>query len=117
MNAAVSDWLTGGTSLTLWAVGRELRVDTSGVQVMATRWGASAGDVHQTAAPTGLGLSCQASAAAVDAAHVDVAAFTAGLAARVGELAAGVIQANTNYRVQDAVSSTTLAGLRSVVSE
>ncbi|HZC10746.1 MAG TPA: hypothetical protein VE485_12070, partial [Mycobacterium sp.] len=60
-----------------------LRVDTAGVQTMAARWGASVGDLDDTVAPAGLGLSCQVSAAAVNAAHVDVAAFTSGLAARV----------------------------------
>ena len=62
-------------------------MDTAGVQAMATRWSASVGDLNETVAPTGLGLSCQTSAAAVHAAHVDVAAFTAGLASRVGERA------------------------------
>ena len=79
---------------TLRPVEQELRVDTAGVHAMATRWGASVGDLNETVAPTGLGLSCQTSAAAVDAAHVDVAAFTAGLAARVGERASGVVQAD-----------------------
>jgi hypothetical protein len=52
---------------------RQLRVDTAGVHAMATRWGAAAGDLHEVVAPTGLGLSCQTSAAAVDAAHAAVA--------------------------------------------
>jgi hypothetical protein len=88
-----------------------LRVDTAGVQAMATRWGASVGDLDETVAPTGLGLSCQASAAAVNAAHADVAAFTAGLAARVGERATGVAQADTSYRAQEASSAAALAAL------
>ena len=88
-----------------------LRVDTVGVQAMATRWGASAGDLNQTVAPTGLGLSCQTSAAAVKAAHVDVAAFTGGLAARVNERATGVTHADTSYRAQEASSAAALAAL------
>ncbi len=89
-------------------MGQELRVDTAGVQAMATRWGASVGDLNETVAPTGLGLSCQTSAAAVDAAHVDVAAFTAALAARVGDRAAGVDQADTSYLAQEAASTAAL---------
>jgi hypothetical protein len=92
-------------------MGRELRVDTASVQAMATRWGASVGDLHQAVAPTGLGLSCQTSAAAVDAAHVDVAAFTAGLAARVGDRATGVLQADTSYLAQEAASTTAVAAV------
>jgi hypothetical protein len=103
---------------TLRPVGQELRVDTAGVQAMATRWGASVGDLNETAAPTGLGLSCQTSAAAVNAAHVDVAAFTAGLAARVGERATGVVQAHTSYLGQEAASTAAVAAVfQPVISE
>ena len=56
----------------------------------------------EMAAPTGLGLSCQTSAAAVEAAHGEVAAFTAGLASRIGERATGVVEDNTSYLAQDA---------------
>jgi hypothetical protein len=96
---------------TLWPVEQELRVDTAGVHAMAARWGASVGDLNETAAPTGLGLSCQTSAAAVNAAHVDVAAFTAGLAARVGERATGVVQAHTSYLGQEAASTAAVAAV------
>jgi hypothetical protein len=92
-------------------MGQELRVDTAGVHAMATRWGASVSDLDETVAPTGLGLSCQTSAAAVDAAHVDVAAFTAGLAARVGQRASGVTQADTSYLAQEAASTTAVAAV------
>jgi hypothetical protein len=92
-------------------VEQTLRVDTAGVQAMAARWGASVGDLNETAAPTGLGLSCQASAAAVDAAHVDVAAFTSGLAARVGQRATGVVQADTSYLAQEAASTAAVAAV------
>ncbi len=47
---------------------------------MATRWGASAGELSATPAPAGLGLSCQPSAAAVNAAHAEITAFTTALA-------------------------------------
>jgi hypothetical protein len=90
-------------------VEQELRVDTAGVQAMATRWDASVGDLNGTAAPTGLGLSCQTSAAAVTAAHVDVTAFTTGFAARVGERASGAVQADLSYLFQEATSTAAVA--------
>ena len=80
-------------------------MDTAGVHAMATRWGTSVSDLHELVAPTGLGLSYQTSAAAFTAAHVDVLAFTAGLAARVGEHATGVVQADTSYLAQEATST------------
>jgi hypothetical protein len=92
-------------------MGQELRVDTAGVRAMAMRWGASVGDLEETVAPTGLGLSCQTSAAAVDAAHADVATFTAGLAARVGDRATSVVQADTSYLSQEATSATAVAAV------
>ena len=96
---------------TLRPVGQELSVDTAGVHAMATRWGASVDDLHETVAPTGLGLSCQTRAAAVNAAHVDVTAFTAGLAARVGERASGVVQADLSYLAQEADSRAAVAAV------
>jgi hypothetical protein len=78
---------------------------------MATRWGAAVGDLGETVAPTGLGLSCQASAAAIDAAHVDVATFTAGLASRVGEHASGVVGGTTCYLAQEAASTAAVAAV------
>jgi hypothetical protein len=92
-------------------VQQELRVDTAGVQAMAARWSASAGDLHEVTAPTGRGLSCQTSAAAVDAAHVDVAAFIAALASRVGGRATGVVGDTTSYLAQEAVSTAALAAI------
>jgi hypothetical protein len=96
---------------TLRPVGQELRVDTAGMHAMAARWGASVGDLNGTAAPTGLGLSCQTSAAAVNTAHVDVTAFTAGLAARVGDRASGVVQADLSYLFQEAASTAAVAAV------
>ncbi|WP_428342352.1 hypothetical protein [Mycobacterium sp.] len=92
-------------------MGQELRVDTAGVHAMATRWGAVTGDLREVAAPTGLGLSCQASAAAVDAAHVDVAAFTSALASRVGDRATGVVGDTTSYLAQEAASTAAVAAV------
>lgn len=91
-------------------------MDTAGVQAMAMRWGALVGDLGQTAAPADVGLSCQNSAAAVNAAHVEVATFTAGLAARMGVHASGVAQADIRYRAQEAASATALAAVASPVT-
>ncbi|MEY8015691.1 hypothetical protein [Mycobacterium servetii] len=90
-----------------------LRVDSAGVQVMAGRWGATAGDLEETTAPVGLGLSSQASAAAVNAAHADVAAFTAGLAARICVRAVHVAEADSRYVANEADSAHELAALAS----
>jgi hypothetical protein len=92
-------------------VGQELQVDTADVHAMVTRWGVSVGDLNETVAPTSLGLSCQTSAAAVNAAHVDVAAFTDGLAARVGHRASGVVRADLSYLFQEAASTATVAAV------
>ena len=76
---------------------------------MASRWGASVGDLELTMGSRELGLSCQASAAAVNAAHADVAVFTAGLAARVGVRATHVAEAGTRYLANDADSANQMA--------
>jgi hypothetical protein len=96
---------------TLWPVEQELRVDTAGVHAMAARWGASVDDLNETVAPVGPVLSCQTSAAAVNAAHVEVTAFTAGLAARVGDRASGVVQADLSYVFQEAASTAAVAAV------
>ncbi|WAC90196.1 hypothetical protein [Mycobacterium sp. Aquia_213] len=88
-----------------------LRVDTAGVQAMATRWDAAVGELTSTAAPAGVGLSCQVSASAVNAAHADVAAFTAGLAARVGTRVSGVTAADAGYLANEAESAAEAAAV------
>lgn len=88
-----------------------MRMDTAAAQAMATRWGASVRDLAETVAPAGLGLSCQTSAAAVNSAHLDVAAFAAGLAARVGERVTGVAQADASYLAQEAASAAALTAV------
>jgi hypothetical protein len=90
---------------------QQLRVDTAAVHAMATRWGASVGDLAAAVAPAGLGLSCQASAAAVSAAHVDVTAFTAALAARVASRATHVVEADSRYIANEAGSANELAAV------
>ena len=72
---------------------------------MATRWSALAGDLGETVAPPGLGLSCQPSACAVTAAHGDVAVFTTGLAARVGTRAAAAAEADHRYASGEVASA------------
>ena len=82
----------------------QLRVPTAALPAVAARWGTSAGELTETAAPAGLGLSSQPSAAAVNAAHADVAIFTADLAARVDMRAQHVTDANTHYIAHDSHS-------------
>lgn len=89
----------------------ELRVDTAAVLAMANRWGVSVGELDETEAPAGLGLSCQASAAAVNAAHADVTAFTAALAGQVESRATHVAVANADYIANEADSAAKLAAV------
>ena len=86
-----------------------LRVDTSGVQPMAIRWGALASELNVTAAPAGSGLSCQASTASVSAARADITVFTAALAARVGACATHVAEADAPYIANETRSANMLA--------
>jgi hypothetical protein len=105
------DWPGRAGMPRLRPVEQVLRVDTAGVHAMAARWGGHVDDLGGVAVPTGLGLSCQASAAAVEAAHGDVAAFTAGLASRVGERATGVVQDATSYLAQETASTAAVAAI------
>jgi hypothetical protein len=72
---------------------------------MAARWGASVGELNTLAAPSGLGLSYQASAAAVDAAHAAIATFTATLSTRVGTRETHVSGAASRYVANEADSA------------
>lgn len=65
-----------------------LRVDTAGLQAIASRWRAFTGDLNG-GGESGLvpGLLCQPTAAAMNAGHADV---TAGTAVLAGRLLAGV---------------------------
>jgi hypothetical protein len=60
------------------------------------------GELKAVAAPSGPGLSYQASAAAVDAAHADVATFTAPLSTRVRTRATHVSEADSRYVANEA---------------
>ncbi len=81
---------------------QQLRVDTAAARAMAGRWAASVGELNATVAPVGLGLSCQPSAAAVNAAHADIAAFTAGFAARLGSHSIRIGEADASYLANEA---------------
>lgn len=91
-----------------------LRVDIADVRAMAARWAASVGELDATGAPEIAGLSCQASAAAVDAAHTDVSTFLASLAARVGTHSTNVGVAGAGYLANevDAVGQMTAVAPR-----
>lgn len=81
------------------------------MQAMGARWAALAGGLDVSAAPVGLGLLCQASAAAVDVAHADVAAFTGALAGRVGGHATHVGEADAGYQANEADAANAMAAV------
>jgi hypothetical protein len=89
-------------------VQQTLRVDTAGVRAMASRWDASAGELHAVTAPVDAGSSCQPSAAAVNAAHAEVTAVTEALAARVDIRATYVAQADARYIANETHSANEL---------
>jgi len=116
VNSGVTGWWVMCVP-TLRRMGQELRVDIADVHDMAAQWGVSAAGLDKPVAPTGLGLACQTSAAAVDFAHINVAAFTARLAARIGERAMRVTQVDTNYLTQEAFSAAAVTALDPLDSE
>lgn len=78
---------------------------------MASRWNDSAGELAEAVAPAGRQVPSQPSAAAVDAAHADIGAFTAELATRVNTRAKHVADAETNYVANEAHSADELAAM------
>jgi hypothetical protein len=87
-----------------------LHVDTDAVQVMASRWRALARDLGSGCEPgTGWGLPHQASAAAMNAGHVDVTAGTAVLAARLLDEATRVAATDTRFAANESDSAARLA--------
>lgn len=86
-------------------------MDTAVLQGMATRWGAAADELNATLAPAGLGFSCQASAAAVNAAHAEISAFTAALAARVGTHSTQIGEADAGYLANEAESANEMSAV------
>ena len=89
----------------------QVRVDTAAVHTMASGWGALVSELNGSAGPAGLGLSWQASAAAVTVAHAATAAFTQALAAQVQSRASQVVDADTSYLANEASSANELGGL------
>lgn len=79
-----------------------VRVDTAGLQAMASRWEASAGELQASIAPVAPGCSCQASAAAVNVAHTEAIAFTTALAGRIQTHATRVTEADGRYSFDEA---------------
>jgi alkyl hydroperoxide reductase subunit AhpF len=108
VQTAVTGWQVMSLPM-LWPVVQTFRVASAGVQEMVARWGASAGELAETVAPAESLFSRQVSAVAVNAAHVDVAAFTAGLAARIGVRTTDVADVDAGYVAQEAASVTALA--------
>lgn len=76
---------------------------------MAGRWATAAGELHVP--PTAWGLPSQASVAAVNVAHADVTAFTAGLADRVQAHSRRVAEAGRRYASNEADSADAMAAV------
>jgi hypothetical protein len=89
-------------------VQQKLRVDTAGVQAMASGWGACVGELQALTAPAGAGLSSQPSAIAVNAAHAEVTAFTEALAVRVDTRATHAAYADGRYIANETQSANEL---------
>lgn len=87
-----------------------LRAGVEDLQVMPVRWHAQAANLG-VSAPAAAGLSCQASAAAVNAGHAAIAIATASLTGRVRASAAKVAAANTRYLANEASSAAQLAAV------
>ncbi len=90
----------------------KLRVDTAALRGMAGRWSGLAGELAEGSPPAGLGLSCQASAAAVNAAHAAVAKYERALVTRMHAGATHVVEAATRYVANEAYSACELAAVR-----
>ena len=89
-----------------------LRIDSADVTAMAGRWQTLAGDLSGGVEPvSGLGLSCQPSAAATSACHADVMSGTAVLAERLLAGAAQVDRADTRFAANEADSAATVAAV------
>jgi hypothetical protein len=89
----------------------KLRVEAAALQGMASRWGGLAGELAEGSPPAGSGLSCQASAAAVHAAHAVIAEYERALVARMHAGATHVVEADTRYVANEARSVGELAAV------
>jgi hypothetical protein len=90
---------------------QQLRVGTAAEQMMVARWRGWATDLDTRPPPPGLGLPCQASAAAVDDVHGAIAVAAAALARRVQASATKVSAADTCYLANEASSAAQLAAV------
>jgi hypothetical protein len=90
---------------------QQLRVATAALLAMTVSWGTSAGALTETAAPAKLALSSPPSAAAVNAAHANVAIFTADPANRVDMRAHHVADTDTRYIAHESHSVEELKAL------
>ena len=87
-----------------------LRVDTAGLQAIASRWRAFTGDPNRGGESGGVpGLPCQPTAAAMNAGHADVTAGTAVLAGRLLAGVARVVEADRGYTANEADSAAMLS--------
>lgn len=82
----------------------KLRVATDQLLTTANDWHGLTGELLTTASPSGLGLSCQASAAAVNAVHAGVAAAGEAFAARTQITAVKTAAASFAYTSTEADS-------------
>lgn len=86
-------------------------MDIAALHAMAARWGRSAGELTRTGTPADFAAPSQPSAAAVQAAHADVAAFTAAMANQVDARAQHVTDASTRFTAHDAHAVSEIAAL------
>ncbi len=92
----------------------KLRVDTAELRGMAGRWRGLAGELAGGSPPAALGLSYQASAAAVHAAHAAIARYERALVNRMHAGATHVAEADSRYVVNEANSVRELTAVRDV---
>lgn len=88
----------------------KLRVGVESVRVMAYRWHGKAAELGYDP-PSSSGLSCQASAAAVNSGHADIAVANAVLTGRVRTTAAKVAEADRRYVANESKSAGQLAAV------
>jgi hypothetical protein len=82
-----------------------LRVDANGLGVLASKCESLAGELNGIVAPGGVGPTCQATSAAVNAVHADIGSTSAALVARMQATVAKLSAAGTAYGSQDGSSA------------
>ena len=88
-----------------------LEVDTVGLRMLAAHCQSWAVEVGTTSVPDFVGLSCQATSAAVSAVHAEASMAGEALASRMLSTAAKLTAASDDYSVRDESS---WAGIRDV---